>query len=369
MVGVFLAKNFYDLDEIRSISILEVCDTFGVKVNRAKMCSLRSEKTPSCKLYTDNRGGFDHFHDFGDGSHGDVIVFVSRVTGSDWQTALETLAGIYGIEPVNNIEYQNRNELTNAQYAKIGIYGDLATKNLDIDLERFSVESAQKYSDKYRMTVNELRREYPEVYTYKILMGRALPFVSDMRNDYYTELYNHYSLALALNIGDPRKLDERKVEEFSKLQKELDTAEKLLHKAAEGTSVKETLKYRKYNVIEDYEALIDGKISFQVGSLSYHDLKCKAREHDEVLRYRSVPSGDYFKLACGLLNDVHHAAFLKGDSVNLVFLPEQDLVIDNCIDALKVEKQVDSILGSNDLQKLGENMAENVVKTPVEIDR
>lgn len=330
-----MTKRFYDLEQVRDIPILDVAAAFGVDVKRGNKCKIRDEKTPSVQLYTKSRNGFDRFWDFGINEGGDVIVFVSKILNCDWQTALEQLADTFGIEPVNNTEYRNRSDLTNSQYAKIGIFGDLATKNLDFDLERFSMESAQKYADKYKMSVNELRKQYPDFYTHKILMKKALPFVSELRNRYYSELYAHYSLAKLLNVQDPTKLDDKATEKFEALKSEVETAERLLHRAAKGTSMEETLALKKYDVLEDYMGLINGEITFQVGAVSYNNMKLMARKNDEILCYRSLGSEDYFHLSEGPLKEIPHAAFLRAEKVNLAFLPEHSPEITKIIEALQ----------------------------------
>lgn len=342
-----MSKNFYDLEQIRSIPIEDVCAAFGVDIyrkGRSKTCRLRVEKTPSVHLYTNNSNGQDSFYDFGGNYGGDVICFVSHVLGSDWQTALEQLASTFGIEPVNNSEYQTRNELTNYQYEKIGIQGDLATKNLDFDLERYSFESAQKFADKYNMSVNELRSQYPDFYARKILMNRALPFVTNLRNNYYTALYNHYSLAKSLHVSDPAKLSESFIERFDKLKNELSNAEKLLYRASKGTSLEDRISVRAYNVEEDYRALINGEIAFQIGSVSYNDIKQEAFKREEVVHYRAISVKDYESLQANLLNEIPHAAFLKGDRVNLAFLPEQSLAIEKALETLQEPRKLTELV-------------------------
>lgn len=340
-----MAKNFYNLDDVLSIPIEEVCEVFGVKVLRHGMCSIRpDEKYPSCKLYTKNPDGHDTFYDFGANVGGSVVDLVMFLNNTDRQGAFDFLGETFHLEPQNNTDYEHRNELTDAQYLKIGVYGDLATKNLDFDLERFSMESAQKYADKYHMTVNELRKQHPNFYTFKILMRRALPHVSNMRNSYYMDLYNHYLLAKSLQVSDPTALIGSSVEEFERQKKELMAAEKLLYKAAKGTSLEERLTVRKYDVKEDYRALIDGKISFQVGPTSYNDIKFEASKQDATLCYHSVPMEDYFFLKREFLENVPHAAFMRAGTVNIACLPEQSLEIERSIDLLPTKHHIDELV-------------------------
>lgn len=363
-----MTKNFYDLDQVRSLSILEVAELCGIdvkRVGRSYWCKLRSEKTASTKLFLDNPSGYHSFFDFGVNEGGDVIAFASKAMSVEWQNALEFLAESFYIEPINNIEYQNRNELTDYQYEKIGIQGDLATKNLDFDLEKYSMESAQKFSDKYHMTVNKLRTTYPEFYTYKILMGKAIPFVSNLRNEYYAKLYNHYLLAKSLNVTNPTELSDSSLSKFEKFRVELTNAEKLLHKAAKGTSMEERLPLKQYDVRTDYQALIEGVVSFQIGDISYNDIKQQARQQDVVVHYRSVMLDDYLSLRREGITDVPHAAFVRGDKVNLVFLPEHSISIENFIESHQVKKEIDKVVaarGNNDLHD-NKHVRENLETT------
>lgn len=367
-----MTKNFYDLEQIRGIPILEVCSAFGIKVRRSGRtytCKLRDEKTPSVHLYTRNNNGQDNFYDFGVNEGGDVIVFVSKILNTDWQSALENLASTFGIEPVNNTEYRDRNELTNYQYEKIGVYGDLATKNLDFNLEKYTLESAQKYSDKYNMTVNELRSKYPEFYTHKILMNKALPYVLNLRNSYYTELYNHYVLAKNLRVQDPTALSDSFIQKLNEKKNELVTAEKLLYKAAKGTSLEERLSVRSYDVESDFHAILNGEISFQVGSVPYFEIKQAARKNDEVVHYRSVSVDDYESMLSGLLGCVSYAAFLKADKVNLAFLPEDSDIIERVFETFRLNKGVDEQVAEAEAKKDKTEVGKNQKSAVCEVER
>lgn len=349
-----MIKNFYNLDDIRSIPIIEVCHMYGVRIERGNKCKLRDEKHASTQLYLRDKDGYDRFWDFGTNEGGDVIKLVSVLENCEWQEALEALAQSFNIQPVNNTEYAKKGELTDYQYAMLGVYGDLATKNLDIDLERFSLESAQKLSDKYHMSLNELREKYPDVYRKRILNERIRPYVKDLRNDYYKDLYYHYRIAKELNIEHPEELDQHSLERFEDAAKNLDYVERLLHKAAIGTSVADDLEFIHYEPIKDYSRVISGKQQFEVGNVAYNDIKREAGRNGEYICYKIVSDNDYMALNVGLLKDVPHAAFMQGNKVNVAVLPENADEIDRCVEVLRLKEEFEK---SSEYKKHKETMS------------
>lgn len=335
-----MAKFFYDLDEIRNISILDVCEHLGVLVEKqgsSVFCKLRDERTASCRLYLNNSNGKDSFYDFGASVGGDVIKFVAEYKGLTWQSALEELASMFGIEPVNNIEFMTRTELTDLEYSKIGVYGDRATKNFDFDLDNFSLESNKRFSEKYSMPVNELRKLYPDIYALNVLRKKAIPFVYRLRNDYYFELFNvvqsqknYYG---SFNI---EKVLNDELEDCSKACKEVILAEKLLDKALKGTDI--TYSFKEYDVKSDMQHIHDGKISFEIGPCSYVDIKRESKVLGTELvnnKKTAITVNEYFELGEHGINTVPHAAFVQGEKVNLVYLPENAPYIDMCIDTYR----------------------------------
>lgn len=341
-------KAFYNLEDLNSISILDVCQRFGVPIERrgsVYFCKLRSERTASCKLYLNNADGHDSFYDFGSSVGGNVIKFVSECLNCNFQTAIEELANAFNVEPVNNSEYFNRNELTDLEWQKIGVYGDLATKNFDFDLDKFSYESTQKYAEKYSMSVNQLRREYPYKYAVDIIKKRAIPHVYSLRNNYYFHLHTCLYLQKSL-LGhfDINNVPQKELEELNALHKELTQSEALLKKALRGTDVIYTFK--EYNVLEDLKKIYYGEIAFEIGEISYVDVKRESQRYGTDLRYRSVSLDEYLKLADYDINSVMHAAFVKNENVNIAFLPDQSELIDELINLCQkdiLEKQFQSL--------------------------
>ena len=368
-----MSKAFYNLEDLYSIPILDVCAALGVHVvksGRSHFCKIRNEKTASCKLYVKNKDGYDNFYDFGGGFGGNVINFVAAYRGCDWQSAVEYLAESFNIAPVNNTDYITRSELTDIEYSKIGVYGDLATKNFNFLFDRFPIENIQMVSEKYSMSVNQLRKDYPSMYENEIIRKRAIPHVYKLRNDYYFKLYCLISFQKDLTGHfDINNVPRKDFEECKTLCKELEKAEALLKKALKGTDI--IYSFKEYNILKDLEGIYLGKISLEIGDKTYYELKRKSLLCGVDLRYRSVDLSEYLSLKEYGIDLVPHAAFLKQEKVNLVFLPDQSEQIDKCINLYHTAKELDSKEQSIDerVSKVVNSEAENEIQVRTDVKK
>lgn len=325
----------------------EVCAAFGIPIERGNFIKLRlDENTASTKLYLNKGSGHDRFYDFGSHIGGDCINLVQEYTRCSWQDAIEAVADAFGIQPVNNFDYEQRGVLTDRQWAKLGVYGDMVSKNLDFDLERFSPESAAKYAAKYRMPVNELREKQPKFYIAAILRNRAFPHVYDLRNGYYMQIHSEQSLHKQIaGYADQKFLSDDRKQELEKACRDLVSAEKLLKMALRGTDVRFT--FREYNLEKDWEDVLQGKISFEVGPTNNIDIKKYAQKNNLELMYAKISEDEYFALPS---DEVPHAAFLKRDSINLVYTSRE-------------AEQIEKMFGIS--QITGEKVSENKPIEPV----
>lgn len=79
-------------DELkRSISMREIVEQYGIKVNNHGFCCcpFHKEKTASMKIYKDS------YNCFGCGANGDIFSFVMRMEHCDFKTAFKSLGGTY----------------------------------------------------------------------------------------------------------------------------------------------------------------------------------------------------------------------------------------------------------------------------------
>ena len=126
-------KRFYDIDAIRCIPILDVCDKLGldvVKKGKHYWCKVRQERTPSVILHPDR----NTFYDFGNQEKGGVIALVQYASGRKYREAVQFLADAFGLQPTQTEHDILTKPLTDWEYRCIGLSGDLATKNMSFPI-------------------------------------------------------------------------------------------------------------------------------------------------------------------------------------------------------------------------------------------
>ena len=262
------SKPFYSEDRIREIKALPLTDVlqslYGIEVKKG-WCAIRGERTPSCKIYSNNT-----WCDFGDGNNGgDTIKLVQTMDECDWYTAVRKLADAYHIEP-ENISGAPDNSLSDYEWMKLGLYPDMATKNMDIDIERFGIEAVLSYTEKYRMSMNALRKADTKTY-HRILQDRVLRPLEIERNSYYSWVLSRYELRKS--IGGEDFARSYKDEELEVTAGELNKQFQLLRRAVDD---KEAVKVPKVSLspASDLSEILSGKIRFQTGETPYFEL-CK----------------------------------------------------------------------------------------------
>lgn len=317
------SKNFYDIDQIKEIPIVDVCESLGIEVvSRGSnlKCKLRDERTPSTVLYTNN--GRNEYHDFGTGEHGDVIQLVSSVLKVDRGEAISILGERFSLEPLNKTSHQDMYDLTAVEYIKIGIHGDLATKNFVFDVENTSTEAIANISQKYAMPMNELRKKHPKTYE-RVLRQKAIPFVNEMRNSYYLDVYSEYKFCEQYGCPELFYKTEDSIKKLDRTIKELKTAERILKRAVKGTSI-------KLHTVEEYEPLTDlaafkeGKIKPKLNNVSYYGMNYKAKTLNTSVKYFVIDSLAKYYSISGKLEPFYHSAYLTKDSKIVVGYLESD---------------------------------------------
>lgn len=305
-------SGFYDLDKIKEIPITDVLsDLYGIEVhnkgsNRA-FCDIRGERTPSCCLYLDSNS----FCDFGDGNRGgNVINLVQTLSNVEFKEAVNILAERYGIasEKVNS-----QNILpTNAQYAKIGIQADMASKNFNFDFDRYGLEKTKAFAEKHRMSVQELAKQEPKKY-HNMLRDVAIPQVVTCRNSYYQNLYTSYLLCASFGVS----LSDTIVKELEDNLKELNKVEEIMQRAiTDKTLLNFTPK--QYDVEKDLNDILNGKIEFEIGNTNYMDLKKESARTQKNLSYKKVPYNEWSRVSPSI--DFPYAAYVNGANheVNII---------------------------------------------------
>ena len=307
----------YDTDRLKEIPILSVCSQLNIpiekKYGRRAWCKVRQERTASTMLDLDK----NTFFDYGDGGHGgDVIAFYAYVTGISQGEAMKELGNHFGIPSKDPRAGLKSNDLTNFEWSKIGLYGDRASKNYSFDVERLPIERCWELSEQFNMSMNDLRKAFPEVYE-KMLREKALPYLRELRNHYYLNIYGEYRFALELGNTD-LFYDQRIQEDLLHEKEHLITAERLLEKAARNTAIHfEPGKSYEPDVV--LKQLLRG--DHKLGTLSHKQMQARARARKCYLKYCSFGYADYESAD---FSDILHTAFLRGDRVFIGYLPSDE---------------------------------------------
>lgn len=313
-------KPFYDYEELRAISIIDVASAYGaepIKKGNDYWCRIRpSDKTPSCKIYTKTNS----YYDFGINEGGDTIKMSAYFNNCSYVEGAEYLAKMFGVQPVTSQE-----KITfpsDRQFLLINIYPDVATKNFDFDLDNFPLETAAKISRKFHMNMRSLYELYPKVY-HNVLKTKAVPYVNDMRKIYFTNIVNEIT-SVTIFGGDPNFPKEiiedgERFEYLRKLASELNTAEKSLELAIQDK--KQVKFYRQsYTLYKDYNNVLSGKKMVEFDGEDYITFKKVLLSNGRKLAYiNDIPYEEYTLMHRKLNNTAPFSAFYKGGKVNIAF--------------------------------------------------
>lgn len=312
--------TFYDYEELRSISIVDVASAYGAnpeKKGNDYWCRIRdSDKTPSCKLYTKT----NTFYDFGIGEGGDTIKLSAYFNNCSYQDGAIYLAEMFGIQSIKGQE-----KITfpsDRQFLMIGIYPDIATKNFDFDLDNFSLEVAEKISEKYHMSMRSLYEQYPNVY-HNVLKTKAVPYVAEMQKYYYTSIVDEIAFTSIFG-GDPNYSKEiienhERFEKLRKLNSNLIMAEKALDLAVQDKN-QIYFHRRSYNLVKDYNDFLFGKKTIEYDGENYKMLKKVLAANGKSIAYiNGIPYEKYVTVSEKLSNITPFSAFYKGGKMNIAF--------------------------------------------------
>ncbi|EDT14254.1 CHC2 zinc finger domain-containing protein [Clostridium perfringens] len=178
-------EPFYNLDKIKEIPLEDVCNRLRVNTSskgKKLWCNIRGEKTPSCCINIDK----NYWYDFGTSKGGDVIKFVSEVEKINSKEAIYKLADMFGIEPENTITNKSNYNLyiSNSDYRKIGIEPTRATLNLDINLEKQSLDEVIKLEKAFSKSMNELANSNEDLFL-EVINKKSIPIVYNNIKNYY----------------------------------------------------------------------------------------------------------------------------------------------------------------------------------------
>lgn len=308
-------QRFYDLTAIKEIPILSVADALGihiVKRGRNHWCKIRNEKDPSVILHTDR----NFFYDFGNQAHGDVIHFVQYAMNVSFSEAIRYLGETFGLVPKVTRQELLQRPLTNWEYSRIGLYGDMATKNFVFPIETATTAELSEMASSFRMPLNALQKQEPEIYR-ELIQKTAIPFVENLRSKYFLDVWNYFHLAYALGDNSIRLYRSEKVRErFHEDTKALNTAERVLYRACRNAGL-ESPEPLRHDPVEVIRQLLHGSLTISLGPADSEDLVKLARETGCEVCNDSLPFFAYFD---DRLQAFTHSADYQGGKVTIKYL-------------------------------------------------
>lgn len=330
----FTANNdknpFYNISELNSIPIEDVCHQLGLYVKRNgshTSVKLRNEKTVSAIINVES----NTIYDFGDpyifGTNktggpkaGKPLDLIKYFCSCDFQEACKLLADMYNIKPIKNTKISKDAGLSFKEYAQIGICGDVVSKNFKY-IPDASTEELFNMADMFSMSVNELRNSkkegYDVIYEDVLLRNKALPFIQHLRNDYFISIWEEYSFLKdvdALELFDtvcskPEIID---------MYKKINDAEKIFNRAAEGTNLKK-IPIKDYSPDKILNDILEKRIKPELGSHNYLQIKNLANQTNCKVKYEVIEQKKYYAVKEQLEN-FPNRVFLKGDLIILGYL-------------------------------------------------
>lgn len=349
---------YYRIEDIKSIPIQDVCSMYGILLKQKGQNwwgRLRAnDKTPSFSINPSK----NIWRDWGISKGGDVISLVSEIEGVDQGKAIAILGEKFGIEKQYTNEYidRNYNRLpTFKQYQNIGIYSNRAIVNLDINLEKQSLDEVEKLEEKYKISIQELAKEDSAMY-HAIIDSKALPNLYENRkllienyhkyitcNTYvdmkiYENMINEYSYKLnnGVDIYNKARLDGINLDDLKismdnlkdlgidkkiikDLKKDVNYLKEKLSKEVNknnysNTSKIEELNYVikvKENVLEKYKSLDKGVEEMQSGKKFESSTEDKIKKLSEQLEegIKNLFESDKYKNYLKIMSKFHNYSF------------------------------------------------------------
>lgn len=238
-------KKYYDIKSLKSIPIPDVLARFGIEVNHAGFFAIRNERTPSAKYYR-NTNTYCDFGMHNDG--GDVLKLYAVLAGLDMRDAIEKMAIDFGVLPE---EYHDEIQLSDSQWQLIGLYGDMASKNMTFDFEHYSLSTNYRFAQKYHISMNELKKRDLRRYE-NIIVSRAIPYVERMKLILKQDLQEHYVFQEFLYENEQH--EEEIIAKFEREFEDVKRAEKILEIACKNClNVNYHSKYE--SVTNEYEEI------------------------------------------------------------------------------------------------------------------
>lgn len=338
---------YYKIDDIKSIPIQDVCSHYGISL-KAKgenwWGRLReNDKTPSFSINPSK----NIWRDWGISKGGDVISLVSEIEGVDQGKAILILGEKFGIEQEYTTEKLSMLPTFN-QFKSIGIFSKRAIQNLDVNLEKQSIEEVEKLEEKFEISMQELAKIDIEDY-HRILDYKALPILYEYRSntidafikyvncDNYKDLlvyeliFNEFQEELNQKVDvynkarlDGINLDELKFdinniteinfsdENISKLKKDIKNLKRLSDKLNLNEEINYLIKVKE-SVVKVHEKLKklvgDENMVYEKNIKSSNEDKVKELSEKLEDRIKNLFESDKYKTFLKVMSKFHNYSF------------------------------------------------------------
>lgn len=354
--------NFYNLDELKSIPIEEVCRSLGIEIEHkdSRMwVKLRREDKASALLHPEQ----NTFYDFGTQEFGDNIDLIALTQNLTKGESMKFLGKMFGIEPVNPRSGLSDNELNLWEYAQIGIYGDMVSKNLQFDFvdSDFPTKEIFALADKYSISMNELRKsndKADKALYESILRENSVRQIQVMRTSYFMGIWNEYNF---LKGVDALELFDTvcSKDSFKKLYDDIKKTEQIFNKAIEGTKIKKfkNIDFSPKKILDD---ILGSRLKPEFGPYNYKEMQALAEQEDCSIKYRVVDYLKHTELKDNL-KSIPYSAFLDAGKVIIGYLEKDKKVIQEVYGIPENTKQKND-KSFNSLVSNAENRKSNSVK-------
>lgn len=342
-----MSRDIWDFDTInREVPIEDVLAFHGIHPERGKYRIREDDDHASASIHPQKKYG-NTIHDFGYGNNFTPLTLTMYLQGVDKMEASRILGEAFHIPPVSKgKDGDDVDRISDFDWKMLGIYPDMVSKNIDFDLEKYGITSTMRLSEKYRMSMSELRdmvvgeKDASKVddrdkrWYENILRNKAVPFVYEERYEYFRRMNDDFKLAKAVNGNvAPAQVFQIHHSDYEEFAKKLSQMELAMKKVIEGTSVK--FNGRFYNPDKDFLSVINGEVSFEIGMTSHYEVSSAAYRDKAKVFYCVVSMNEYYKLLDNGLDNIKVAAKQKGDTVTLSFQSTDSGKVNYLVKALR----------------------------------
>lgn len=316
------SELFYDISAIKQIPILSAAEQLGISVEkrgRSFWCKVRDEANSSVILHPDK----NFFYDFGNQEHGDVIRYVQYVKGISAGAAIRYLGKAFGLKPcMTHQELMNR-PLTDWEYEKIGLHGDMTSKNLVFPIETATMDELCELSSYYRKPLKTLCREDPQVYR-ELIENKAVPYVENLRNCYYLSILNDFQLTYAMGDNSIQLYRSQALEErFQSDTQSLNRVERILSRAYRTAGL-EPQEPSQHDPVTALRKILHGEITISLGTADKQALSVLSAKLACSVEQTTIPPHTYFDDR--LSNFLYNAEY-KAGVITVQYLSADEEVI------------------------------------------